>query len=75
MSRQICPWTGQPWTDEESRAIAARERGYTGWLDQDGRAVASRTDPATGSALAMTVPGSMGHGTPDETRAARLPGK
>jgi hypothetical protein len=60
-------WFGEgPETEHSARAHAARDAGYTGWLDQDGYAVASRTDPATGEALGMTVPGSFGHGTPDD---------
>jgi hypothetical protein len=65
-------WFGLgPQTEAEDRAQSQREAGYTGWLDQDGHPVMSRTDPATGQALPLSAPGSLGHGTPDEGRAGR----
>jgi hypothetical protein len=66
VSRDICPWTGEPWTESEQRAHAARDAGYDGWLDQDGYPVMSRTDPATGQAQGFETPGWSGRGTPDD---------
>jgi len=49
-----------------------RESGFAGPVDNHGEAVMSRTD-SSGRPLDLAERGSLGHGTPDEERASRLP--